>query len=452
MSVNLLDLAKGYLTDAVVSKAASFLGESSEATQTGLAHAMPALLGGIMSKANSESGASSLLNLMDTPSLGDGLLSNLGDLFGGGNSSMLDLGGSLLSGVFGNKLGGITDLIASATGLKSGTSSTILKMAMPFLFGIIKKQVANKGVSGLMSLLSGQKDYLAKAAPAGFMDKMLGTLGVGSLGNLASNAFSSAKETTSNVVNEVENTAKKGGNKMLPFLGILALAALAFFAMRNCKADTAVKETIENVKEDSNHAADAVRSGAEKVSNGAKAAAGAVVDDANALYTAGASLLGKTVKGFENLGAFAKRKLKDGTELIIPSKGFEYRLVDFIEGNNPIDKTTWFDMRRVLFKTGSAELDSRSMGQINSIVSILKAYPNVHLKIGGYTDNTGNANANKVLSGKRAAAVVSTLTNKGIDAKRLTAEGYGQEHPIATNDTAEGRQLNRRVSARVTKK
>ena len=109
-------------------------------------------------------------------------------------------------------------------------------------------------------------------------------------------------------------------------------------------------------------------------------------------------------------------------------------------------------MRRVLFQTGSANLDDRSMGQIDYVVSILNAYPNVHLKLGGYTDNTGNAAANKTLSANRAASVMKVLIAKGISADRLAAEGYGIEHPIASNDTEEGRQLNRRVSARVTKK
>ena len=465
MSVNLLDLAKGYLTDAVVGKAASFLGESTEATQSGLAHAMPALLGGLMNKAGSSSGASDLLGLITKPELGSGLLNNLGDLFGGGNSTLMNLGGSLLSSVLGDKLGGITDLIGSATGLKSGAASGLLKMAMPLLMGVVSKQVGKSGLSGLTSLLGGQKDYLEKAAPSGFMDKILGSLGIGSLGSLvgnvgnaASNFANSASDTAKSAANTVGNAAddlgrdvKKGGNKMMPFLGLLAALALAYFAFKSCNAEKTVDDVVDGVKSGTEKVVDVAKDGADAVKDGANAVGGAVVDGANAIYNAGADLVGKTVKGFENLGAFVSRKLSDGVELIVPSKGAESHLVDFIESDKPV-KSDWFDMRRVLFQTGSANLDQRSMNQIDNVAKILKAYPNVHIKLGGYTDNTGNAAANKTLSANRAASVMKALIAKGVAANRLSAEGYGIDHPIASNDTAEGRQLNRRVSARVTKK
>ncbi len=177
-----------------------------------------------------------------------------------------------------------------------------------------------------------------------------------------------------------------------------------------------------------------------------------VVEDVNSLYNATSALLGKTVKGYEYLGEFVSLKLKDNSEIIALSKGFESGLLNFIKSDAKVDKTTWFNLRRVLFKTGSADLDERSMTQIGNIVKILNAYPNVELKLGGYTDNTGNVNSNKKLSERRANAVLNALVSKGIDKKRLTAEGYGIEHPVADNNTEEGRALNRRVSARVTKK
>ena len=466
MSVNLLDLAKGYLTDAVVEKASSFLGTSAESTQSGLAHAMPALLGGLMGKAGTSSGASDLLGLITKPELGGGMLDNIGDLFGGGNSMLTNLGGTLLNSVLGDKLGGITDLIGKATGLNSGASSGLLKMAMPLLMGVVSKQVGKSGLSGLTSLLGGQKDYLEKAAPSGFMDKILGSLGIGSLGglvgnvnNIAGNLTSSASNAAKYAASSVGNAAgdlgkgvKKGGNKMLPFLGILALLAIAYFAFRGCDTDKTLDSVVDGVKSGTEKVVDVAKDGANAVKDGVNTAGDVIVDGANSIYSAGSDLVGKTVEGFEHLGAFASRKLSDGTELIIPNKGFEYQLVDFIESNKAIDKGAWYDMRRVLFDTGSANLDERSMGQIQNVANILKSYPNVNLKLGGYTDNTGNAAANKTLSANRAASVMKALIEKGVDASRLSAEGYGIEHPIASNDTEEGRQLNRRVSARVTKK
>jgi outer membrane protein OmpA-like peptidoglycan-associated protein len=82
----------------------------------------------------------------------------------------------------------------------------------------------------------------------------------------------------------------------------------------------------------------------------------------------------------------------------------------------------------------------------------MKAYPQADLKIGGYTDNTGDKKANVKLSDDRAKDVMAELVKRGIDAKRLAAEGYGDQYPVASNDTEEGKAKNRRVSARVTKK
>ncbi|RYC69926.1 MULTISPECIES: sodium-translocating pyrophosphatase [Spirosoma] len=132
--------------------------------------------------------------------------------------------------------------------------------------------------------------------------------------------------------------------------------------------------------------------------------------------------------------------------------GIEASLLNFIKSDKPVDKTTWFDFDRLTFETGSATLKPESQEQLKNIAEILKAYPNVSVKLGGYTDNTGNADANLKLSGDRAQSVKKELTALGIAADRLESEGYGQEHPVASNDTEEGRAQNRRISIRVTKK
>ncbi len=133
-------------------------------------------------------------------------------------------------------------------------------------------------------------------------------------------------------------------------------------------------------------------------------------------------------------------------------KGVEANLLDFIKSDKPVDKETWFDFDRLTFETGSATLKPESQEQLKNIAEILKAYPNVNIKLGGYTDNTGNANANLKLSGDRATSVKKELAGLDIADSRLEAEGYGQEHPVASNDTEEGRAKNRRISVRVTKK
>ena len=153
-----------------------------------------------------------------------------------------------------------------------------------------------------------------------------------------------------------------------------------------------------------------------------------------------------------NLGAFRPETLTSGTELNIPDNGIERKLLAFIRSDQPVDKETWFDFDRLTFDMGKATLQASSQEQLTNIAEILKAYPAVNVKLGGYTDNTGKPETNLKLSQDRANSVRTELERLGIGTDRLTAEGYGQAHPVATNDTEEGRSRNRRISIRVTKK
>ncbi|MCU0436439.1 MAG: OmpA family protein [Raineya sp.] len=155
----------------------------------------------------------------------------------------------------------------------------------------------------------------------------------------------------------------------------------------------------------------------------------------------------------EELGKFKEDKLPDGITLEIPELGIESKLLAFIKDNaKPVDKTTWFDFDRLLFETGSSKLKPESQEQLENIVKILKAYPNVEIKIGGYTDNVGNPANNLKLSQERADAVKAEMVKLGVTDTRVASEGYGDQFPVADNNTEEGRDKNRRVSVRVTKK
>jgi outer membrane protein OmpA-like peptidoglycan-associated protein len=127
--------------------------------------------------------------------------------------------------------------------------------------------------------------------------------------------------------------------------------------------------------------------------------------------------------------------------------------VRFIADRNAtVNDTTWFEFDRLTFETGSATLRPESRDQLQNVASILKAYPDVHVRIGGYTDSIGDASANMRLSQDRADAVRRELEVQGISPTRLAAEGYGSQHPVADNATEEGRAKNRRIAVRVTQK
>lgn len=159
-----------------------------------------------------------------------------------------------------------------------------------------------------------------------------------------------------------------------------------------------------------------------------------------------------SVPGAVGTSGFVRHELPGGAKLQFPPNGTEARLLAYIQRSGPALKEDWFEFDRLNFETASSVLRSDSREQLSNVAAILKAYPAAAVKIGGYTDNTGDPAANLELSRKRAEAVRDQLRDMGVDSSRLAAEGYGEQHPIATNDTAEGRMQNRRVAIRVTEK
>jgi outer membrane protein OmpA-like peptidoglycan-associated protein len=101
----------------------------------------------------------------------------------------------------------------------------------------------------------------------------------------------------------------------------------------------------------------------------------------------------------------------------------------------------------VNFDTAKATIRKESYPNLDRVVEYMTHKKSSKIQISGHTDNVGKPKANKTLSERRAQACRDYLIKKGIDASRITAVGYGDERPIAPNDTAEGRQKNRRIEA-----
>lgn len=99
----------------------------------------------------------------------------------------------------------------------------------------------------------------------------------------------------------------------------------------------------------------------------------------------------------------------------------------------------------VLFRTNKAHLESGGMRNVRKLADFLKEYSQYRVLVEGYTDSTGSNSHNQDLSERRADAARTALVDMGVSSDRVTTRGYGEEYPIAGNDTASGRQLNRRV-------
>lgn len=424
MSFNLLDSVKGLFTSDLVSKMASSFGESEGGIQKAISGAIPSVLTGLLSKAGSSDGAASLLNL-SKDAAGSGILGNLGNLLGGG--TLLSKGMDMLKGLFGDKTGSITSAIASFAGIRESSASSVLSAAAPAALGALGKQVTqnNLGISGLTSLLADQKDSILKAVPSGL--NLAGALGLGSLGDIgnklaglvggASSSVRQAASSASQYAGDAANKAKGGMKWLWPLLlALLVVLALIYF-LRGRGDKTEVTAATEQT-----------------------------TTPADTTITNPAP-----VTAVESI----KVKLPDGTELDAYKGGIEDQLVVFLnDASTKGGKDVWFDFDNLNFKTGSAELTPESMKQVNNIAAILKAYPKLVIKIGGYTDKSGDDAVNMKLSQSRADAVHTALKGTGANSKQLAgAEGYGSQFAKAPADAPdEDRKKDRRIAIGVREK
>lgn len=430
--MDLLETLKSHVTPDLIGSAATLLGESESGVAKAIIGILPTVMGGLLSKSATTGGADELMDMFSGGAYDGSILDNASGLPGGA-TTVPEAGGGLIGSLFGDKIGGIANLISSFSGVKGSSVSSLLSMAAPLVMGVVGRQVSSQGLgaSGLQSLLMSQKDSIAAALPAG----LASMLGLGSLpdtGYKVSGIFSEAaanvRQTDSPTASAADNVQDENRNSNW-WLWLLLLAGLVFgvfYFLRGCNNEPKVDATA---------AADTVA---------------ATSVDTMTVVEKIFSITG------EDLGIMTARQFADGTEINIPERGVEGRLLAFIEDSTKmVDKTTWFDFDRLLFDTDKSTLKFDSSGtedQLANIVAIMKSYPQTDLKIGGYTDNTDDKKANLQLSGDRAKTVVAELVKRGVDAKRLAAEGYGDQYPVAANDTDEGRAKNRRVSVRVTKK
>ncbi|HEY4088898.1 MAG TPA: OmpA family protein, partial [Bryobacteraceae bacterium] len=159
----------------------------------------------------------------------------------------------------------------------------------------------------------------------------------------------------------------------------------------------------------------------------AKAAAVAEQEKLAAAKTAAESSKDQAEKDAQTLRA----RLKDQLNLILQTRDTARGLI--------------VNMSDVLFDTNQATLKPDAKEKLAKVSGILLAYPSLHLTVEGHTDSTGSDDYNQKLSERRADSVLEYLVSNGISSGNIEAHGYGKTRPVATNDTAAGRQQNRRV-------
>jgi OOP family OmpA-OmpF porin len=144
--------------------------------------------------------------------------------------------------------------------------------------------------------------------------------------------------------------------------------------------------------------------------------------------------------------------LPGGVRISVPEGSFTYSVASWLANTTDTTIPNRFVFEELNFETGSTALTPESIDLVSSLIAILMAYPAVSVTLEGHTDNTGDPAANQQLSVERATAVKELMAKGGVTESRITSAGFGQEDPVASNDTEEGRAKNRRLEIVVVKR
>ncbi|WP_210150666.1 OmpA family protein [Chryseobacterium scophthalmum] len=431
MSLNIIDLIKGQLGSALVSQAASQLGESEAGISKAVSGLLPVIVGGLANNSDNPAVLDSISNASS-----QGVLGNLLDT--ASNNSMVS---GLLSSIFGDKLSGIINTIATYAGISNNSSSSLLNLVTGATVGSVGKYAAENNLdkSGISSLLNDQKGVVSTLLPAGLS---LASLNVGDWAKgykfdndndtIASTPHEEPKvEVTRSVADggtfPNNPTPSEGGSIWKWLLPLLLLIAAGYFLWKQCeKKETTTTTTVSG---DSLNTVNDTMS----TQNDTTTMTTTKVDE-------DIDLNGMALKGY-------KGGLEDQMITFLKSDGYKNA------ANDDALKDKWYDFDHVNFKIGSANtLEAGSEGQLQNLVAILKAYPDAKIKIGGYTDKTGDEAKNKKLSSDRAHFIKDWLGKQGVGAQVIAADGYGSEFAkVDASASNEERAVDRKMSVRFAK-
>jgi outer membrane protein OmpA-like peptidoglycan-associated protein len=478
--MSLLKSLTGMLGNEVVGGLASHLGESNDGVNKAMGGIFPSLLGSLMnSKQEDHSMLGGLLSQAGNLG-GDNIASSLlsGLLSGKSNEGLGGIGSSLVSGLLGNKMGGVVDLISNVAGVKSSSSNSLLSMGGSLLASYLgKKMISDKlNFGGILNMLSGHKNEISAAAPSGISSLLgLGNIfsaGADKVSSAASAVTGAAGKATETVASYGNNDDNKGGGMkwLLPLLLLGVLGAGLWYFMKGKKSANEGEATTIEAPIDATANTDGSATGTDATAGTAEgtstvtttdAAAATATTTATATDASASTATSATATADPNAGkTSSKIKLTNGTEINAYKGGVEEKLVAFL--NDPASKLAgdadkskdWFDFDNLNFDLGKATITKASMVQIDNLAAILKAYPKMKIKVGGYTDKVGDDAKNLKLSQDRADAVFAALKAKGSNAGQLVkAEGYGETlAKVAETASDAERRADRRTAVRILEK
>ena len=412
---SLLESVQNYLTPGVIHSASSLVGESESSTRQTMSGAVAGVLSGVTHMASSREGAGILTNMIRDGGFGNSL-ENVGSFLGGGSATtgILNTGQQLMGKIFGGNASAVADSVGKFGGVRSSSATKLMSLAAPLVMGVLGKRIATQKLdsSGLSNLLLSEKSDIAAATPSGISQLLspgptvvtsTRTTTVARESDLSSPShLEHFAERTPAVERPVAPPPERTGMRWLP-LALAALIALGLlWGLRGRRPGG-------NVGDVTTHAANAVDRGLQQLT------------------------------------------LPGGGNISVAPGSINYNLAKFLgDPSSQVPKTFVFD--NLNFQAATTELTPESQPTVNNLASVLKAYPNSRVQLVGYTDNTGAPDANQTLSQNRADAVKSILVNQGVSADRITTQGQGQNNPVASNDSEDGRLRNRRTELVVSSK
>lgn len=427
MKSQIIQYILSLFNDSATQNMAAQVGESKGNVQSALESIIPLILKGFASK--SAEGQEQVNNIFELAksATDSSWFQKAADWFT--DSDILTKGKEILHDLFGGagNVQRIANSVASHNNIKPSAATTLMQWAAPLCLGALGKHIgdSNLNAGALASWLSKEKLELDTALPL-------------AAGAATTAPAASASRPPAAAANFAPGDRKGSGSRLLlPLLLLLILGGLIWWLLSRKGGDT---EPATAVATDSTVASQAPVS-PEPSAPAMTMPAFKWNEDSSISYTYNDTIT---------------EKLPNGTELHIPANGTEALLLKNIRTamEKGLDTTAegkkagWINLYDIQFSKGLT-YRAGAEAQISNIAMILKAYPAIHIKVGGYTDNTGPAAVNTKLSQQRADKVSADLGRKGIAAQLDKAEGYGPEFPVADNATVEGRAQNRRVSCRI---
>ncbi len=411
---SLLESVQSYLTPGVIHSASSLVGESESSTRQTMNGAVAGVLSGVTHMVSSREGAGSLTNIIREGGFGSSL-DNIGSFLGGGSATagVLNTGQQLLGKLFGGNVSSVAESVGKFGGVRASSAGKLMSLAAPLVMGVLGKRAATQKLdsSGLANLVLSEKSDIAAATPSGISQLLSsGPTVVSSPKTVTRESDLSSPSHLEHFVERapaLERTPvapppEKSGMRWLPLV-LAALVALGLlWGLRGRMNRASVPDVTTPV-------ADTAKKSVEQLN------------------------------------------LPGGGSIAVAPGTINYDLAKFLAdpaAQGP--KNFVFD--NLNFQASTTQLTPESEPTVTNLAAILKAYPNTRVQLVGFTDNTGSPDANQTLSQNRADAVKSILVTQGVQADRITTQGQGQNNPVASNDTEDGRLRNRRTELIVNTK